>query len=151
MTRVSRLASRAFSAGLGVWMVGLAACLGTACVDSLEMRPFDHSLGDLSSADRIEVAVAGVTQVATITDGERVRAVVAVVGRYNTGWIDVWSGAGGEHVVTLYSGKKMLNSFGIGPAGINDGSYARRLSKKELDELVNLLGIPPREAAPAGR
>ena len=151
MTPLARVVIRSRIAWLKVAMVGLTACLATACADSLEMRPIDHDLGDLSSADRIEVAIAGVTPVATITERDRVRAVVAVVERYRTSWIDVWSGVAGEHVVTVYSGKKVLTSFGIGPAGINDGSYLRRLSKAELDELVGLLGIPPPEPPPARR
>jgi hypothetical protein len=131
-------------------MVGLAACLATACVDSLEMRPFDHSLGDLSSTNRIEVTVSGTT-VATITDPDRIRACVAFVERYRTGWVNVWSGVASSRAVVFYAGGKVLNSFGVGPAGINEGSYMRRLSRAELDELVGLLGIPPPEPAPAGR
>jgi hypothetical protein len=150
MTPVSRVGTRPLTAGLKVLMVGLTACLATACMDSLETRPFDHSLGDLSSADRIEVTASGTT-VASITDRDKVRAVVAFVERYRTGWINVWSGAASSRAVVFYAGTRVLNSFGVGPSGINDGSYARRLSKAEIDELVGLLGVPPPEAAPAGR
>ncbi len=69
----------------------------------------------------------------------------------HTGQFPVLYDDGVAWVVTLYSGKKVLNSFGIGPAGINDGSYLRRLSKEELDELVGLLGIPPPEPPPERR
>ena len=151
MTPTSRLGSRALSARIGVWVVGLAACLVTACNDGAEVGSFKHSLGDLSSADRIEVAVAGVKQVATIADVERVRATVAAVERYSSGWIDVWSGVAGEYVVTFYYRSRPLRSFGFGPAGINDGSYMRRLSKAEFDELAGLLGVSPPQRAPAGR
>jgi hypothetical protein len=150
MTPVSRVGTRPLAAGLKALMVGLTACLAAACVDSLEMRPFDHSLGHLSSTDRIEVTASGTT-VATITDSDRIRANVAFVERYRTGWINVWSGVASSRAVVFYAGGKVLNSFGVGPAGINDGSYLRRLSKEELGELAGLLGVPPPEVAPARR
>lgn len=150
MTPAAHSVIRFRVAWLKASMVALTACLATACVNSVEMRPFDHSLGDLSSADRIEVTASGTT-VATMTDPDRIRACVAFVERYRTGWVNVWSGAASSTAVVFYSGGKLLGSFGMGPSGINDGSYVRRLSKGEIDELVGLLGVPPPEAAPAGR
>src|SRR5688572_22205852 len=96
------------AARLGASIVCLLACLAAACTGSGEKPTFSHSLGDLSRADRIEVSVAGVTPVATITDPAKVEAIITFVERYRDGWTDVWSGAGSERIVTLYSGTKAL-------------------------------------------
>lgn len=140
--------------GLVAWIVCLLALAGlaTACT-SREAVTFRHSLGDLSSADRLEVTVAGVTPVATITDPSKVKAVVAFVERYPDGWINVWSGAGSERIVTVYAGTTPLKAFGVSPRHINDGDYARPLTDAEVAELIGLLGIawsPPPSAAPGG-
>lgn len=123
-------------------IVCLLACLATACTGSGEKPTFSHSLGDLSSADRVEVTVAGVTPIATITDSSKVKAIITFVERYRDGWTNVWSGAGSERIVTFYAGTTALKFFGVSPRYINDGDYARPLSEAEIAELIGLLGIP---------
>lgn len=127
---------------LGVWIVLLLTCLATACTSTHETPTFGHSLGDLSIADRVEISVAGVTPIATITDPSKVKAIVSFVERYRDGWTNVVTGAGSERIVTFYAGAKALKSFGVSPRYINDGTYARPLSEAEIAELIGLLGIP---------
>jgi hypothetical protein len=143
MTPACRAGIASRAASLGTWILCLLAwaALATACT-SRETAALRHSLGDLSSADRLEVSVAGVTPVASITDPSKVKAVVAFVERYRDGWRNVWSGAGSERIVTFYAGTKPLKSLGVSPRHINDGDYARPLSEAEIAELIALLGIP---------
>ena len=127
---------------LGAWIVLLLTCLAIACTNSHQTPTFGHSLGDLSSVDRVEVSVAGVTPIATIADPSKVKAIVSFVERYRDGWTNVVTGAGSERIVTFYAGGKALKSFGVSPRYVNDGTYARPLSEAEIAELIGLLGIP---------
>ena len=132
-------------------LLGLWVCLGTGCQDMWESKPFTHDLGDLGRADRIEVADAGGKPISQITDLRRVHSVVAFIERYRDGWVDMYNGVGFERGVTFYSGATVLTTVGVGPAGINDGTYLRRLSDNEVKELAGLLDIPPPPERPGAQ
>ena len=113
----------------------------TGCASDMESAPFDYSIGDISTTDRIEVRKAGIQPLATITDSERVSAVVAFVSRQKEGWVDIRSGVAGDVVIEFYKGQESLDSVGFGPAGLNDGTYLKRLSTEDVEQLAALLGV----------
>lgn len=127
-------------------------CLGAGCEEMVNRR-YSHDVGELSRADRINVAVilvwrdpvSGAEYVppaVTITDPHRIAAAAAFVSRYRDGWRNALSGSGGTEAA-FYQGERLLGKIQLFSLGITHEGYARSLTPAEVAELVDRLGIPP--------
>ena len=124
-------------------------CLGAGC-EAMVTRQYNHDVGDLSNADRIEVTfayrpdpVSGALQLpsaVTITDPHRVAAAAAFVSRYSDGWRSALSGSG-QTDAAFYEGERVLGKIQLFSSGITHEGHARTLTPAEVAELVDILGI----------
>lgn len=132
-----------------VWLA--LACLGAGC-EEMVSRQYSHDVGDLSRADRIDVKYELRADVqpgklesppgATVTDRQRVAAVVAFVGRYQDGWTTILSGSPAWRHLAFYDGERLLAEIGVFARGITHDTQSRLLTSAEVAELVDLLGVP---------
>jgi hypothetical protein len=121
-------------------------------------KRIDEVFSKLEGADRIIVkgGNAGLQEVATITDEQKVRDVLVFFERFPDGWV-IFSGSPGQYRLYLYHDQQLLGTVGLTASSsdqsaseqsedvISVGSYYRRAPSSAVAALALRLGLqwPP--------